>query len=118
MDAPSIQSSSGFGHGVDVAALASTLCELGRVQHLEDLVNAAPLNASAGEESLFRCLFGRDALRMAVDLLDDFPAVARSTLIQLARLQGVRDNPRGEEEPGRILHEHRYAGDPYARLLK
>ena len=79
---------------------------------------AGPLTASAGEESWFRCLFGRDALRTAIDLLDDFPRLAHSTLIQLARLQGVRDNPRGEEEPGRILHEHRYAHDPYAALLR
>src|SRR5262249_19035145 len=56
--------------------------------------------------------FGRDAIRMAMDLLDDFPAVARSTVLDLARLQGVRHNPRGEEEPGRILHEQRELDDP------
>src|SRR3954467_14918119 len=84
MDAPSLQSNTRSDHDVDVSALTSTLCELGRVQHLEELGRAGPLTASAGEESLFRCLFGRDALRMAADLLDDFPAVVRSTLIQLA----------------------------------
>lgn len=44
---------------------------------------------------------------MAFDLLDDFPAVARTTLIELARRQGVRTHPRSEEQPGRILHEDR-----------
>ena len=37
--------------------------------------------------------------------------------VELARLQGVRHNPRGEEEPGRILHEHRYPDDPHAARL-
>ncbi len=103
--------------GIDLAALQDTLCELGRVERLELLGTQGPLLASAGLESLFHCVFGRDSLRMALDLLDDCPAVARSTLVELARLQGVRDNPRGEEEPGRILHEHRYPGDPYAARL-
>jgi glycogen debranching enzyme len=54
---------------------------------------------------------------MALDLLEDFPAVAHATLVELARLQGVRDNPRGEEEPGRILHEFRHPDDPHAVRL-
>jgi glycogen debranching enzyme len=73
---------------------------------------AGPLVGSLGKESLFNCLFGRDAIRTAMDLLDDFPQVARATLLDLARLQGVRVHPRAEEEPGRILHEHREPDDP------
>ena len=38
---------------------------------------------------------------MALDLLDDFPRVAEATLLELAALQGVRHDPRAEEEPGR-----------------
>jgi glycogen debranching enzyme len=105
------------GSGIDVDALTETLCELGRVRRLERLGARGPLMASAGAHSLFHCLFGRDSLRMALDLLDDFPAVARATLLELARLQGVRHNPRGEEEPGRILHEHRFPDDPHAARL-
>jgi glycogen debranching enzyme len=97
--------------------IEAVLCELGRVERLADLGTNGPLLASAGAESLFHCLFGRDSIRMALDLLDDFPAVARSTLVELARLQGVRDNPRAEEEPGRILHEHRHPDDPHAIRL-
>jgi glycogen debranching enzyme len=99
------------GTRIDRAALERTLCQLGRVERLEDLGRAGPLLASAGAESLFHCLFGRDAIRMALDLLDDFPAVARATLLELARLQGVRNTPRAEEEPGRILHEDRPPDD-------
>ncbi len=102
----------GLRRGVDVDELIDTLCELGRVDRLSDLGANGPLLASAGVNSLFHCLFGRDAIRMAMDLLDDFPAVARSTLLELARLQGVCHNPRGEEEPGRMLHEHRELDDP------
>ena len=102
---------------IDPTDLARTLCDLGRVRHLSDLGGEGPLVASAGAESLFHCLFGRDSIRMAMDVLEDFPAVARATLIELARLQGVQHNPRAEEEPGRMLHEHRAASDPHAARL-
>ncbi|MBV9171987.1 MAG: hypothetical protein JOZ81_18085 [Chloroflexi bacterium] len=97
--------------------LTEVLCELARVEHLADLGINGPLLASAGADSLFHCLFGRDAIRMAMDLLDDFPSVARSTLVELARLQGVQTNPNSEEEPGRILHEFRRPEDPHAIRL-
>jgi glycogen debranching enzyme len=101
----------------DLEALVQTLCELGRVDCLHDLGTRGPLVASAGAHSLFHCLFGRDAIRMGMDLLDDFPQVARTTLLELARLQGVKHNVRGEEEPGRILHEHRHPQDVHATAL-
>ena len=101
----------------DGSALARVLCELGRVDQLSDLGTRGPLLASAGAHSLFHCLFGRDAIRMAMDLLDDFEAVSHATLIDLARLQGVTENPRAEEEPGRILHEFRAPDDLHAVRL-
>lgn len=98
---------------IDTDVLAKTLASLGKVEQLADLGRGGPLLASAGECSLFHCLFGRDAIRMALDLLDDWPAVARATIVELARLQGVRRDARAEEEPGRILHEDRPADDPH-----
>lgn len=106
-----------YVEGIHVDALVAVLSELGRVARLADLGKNGPLLASAGSDSLFHCLFGRDSLYMARDLLDDFPAVARATLLELARLQGVTDNPRSEEEPGRILHEFRAPDDPIALTL-
>jgi glycogen debranching enzyme len=89
------------------------------VRRLDDLGTRGPLDASLGRTSLYACLFGRDALRMALDLLDDFPEVTRTTLRHLTRLQGVRYERRSEEEPGRILHEYRAARDPrYAELAQ
>jgi glycogen debranching enzyme len=96
---------------IDRTLLDRTLCHLGQVDRLADLGRAGPLLASAGVDSLFHCLFGRDSIRMAFDLLDDFPAVAEASLLTLARLQGVRVHPLGEEEPGRILHEDRPPDD-------
>jgi glycogen debranching enzyme len=103
--------------GIQLDALVGVLCEVGRVEHLAELGGNGPLLASAGRHSLFHCLFGRDAIRMALDLLDDFPAVAHATLFELARLQGVADNPRADEEPGRIVHEFRHPDDPHAIRL-
>ena len=102
---------------IDLNKLASTLCDLGEVESLRDLGARGPMRASAGKTSLFHCLFGRDFIRMALDLLEDFPEVARTTLLALAKLQGVRTSARSEEEPGRFIHEHRQPDDPHAVRL-
>ena len=103
--------------GITAESVGRYLCRLGHVRRLEDLGKRGPLDASLGPRSLYACLFGRDALRMALDLLDDFPAVAYSTILRLTQLQGVRFHGRSEEEPGRILHEYRGVKDPrYAEL--
>ncbi|MDQ3810960.1 MAG: hypothetical protein M3336_11775 [Chloroflexota bacterium] len=104
-------------HGISLDALVRVLCELGRVERLGDLGSNGPLLASAGAHSLFHCLFGRDAIRMASDLLEDFPSVAHATLLELARLQGVSHDSQAEEEPGRMLHEFRHPDDPHAISL-
>jgi glycogen debranching enzyme len=57
----------------------------------------------------FHCLFGRDALVTALQLLPWRPDVARATLGALAARQGVRDDPLTGEEPGKIGHEFRPA---------
>ncbi len=66
----------------------------------------------------YEALFGRDSLRVALNLLERYPALARSTLIALAELQGVTIDDRSEEEPGRIVHEVRDPKtDPVAQDL-
>ena len=55
----------------------------------------------------YETLFGRDSLRVALDLIDKFPKLARTTLLVLAQLQGTTTNEASEEEPGRIVHEVR-----------
>lgn len=59
----------------------------------------------------YEALFGRDSLRVAMDLMSFFPRLARTTLIELAKLQGTRYDAASEEEPGRIIHESRSPHD-------
>ena len=60
----------------------------------------------------FHCLFGRDSLITALQVLPARPEVARATLDALAARQGVRFDPLTLEEPGKIGHEFRDAPPP------
>lgn len=66
---------------------------------------------------LYEVIFGRDSLRVAIDLISSYPELARTTVRELARLQGLGDNPDREEELGRIVHEVREPDDPIAERL-
>jgi len=59
-----------------------------------------------GDPGRFNTLFGRDSLIFALQVLSGRPDVAAATLRALAALQGQRDDPETDEEPGKILHEH------------
>lgn len=90
----------------DLAALFSTgLADLDHLL-LADAAAPADLFAAAGAP-WYLTLFGRDSLwtaRFALPLGTD---LAMGTLRTLARRQGVRANPKTEEEPGKIAHEIR-----------
>jgi len=64
----------------------------------------------------FANLFGRDSLISAWQTLSIDPAIAAATLRVLASLQGTRFDPKSEEEPGKILHEHRFELDSRKQL--
>jgi glycogen debranching enzyme len=67
-------------------------------------------NVVAAGAPWFMTVFGRDSLLTAwMALLVDHE-LARGVLHTLARFQGTDVDPRTEEEPGRILHEMRFAG--------
>lgn len=70
-----------------------------------------------GHLRLYEAVFGRDSLRVAIDLLSSYPELARSTVIKLAELQGTEFNTEREEEPGKILHEARSHEDAVAQKL-
>ena len=55
----------------------------------------------------FMTLFGRDSVIASLQALPFLPELAATTLRTLARHQGTRDDPRRDEEPGKILHELR-----------
>jgi glycogen debranching enzyme len=65
-----------------------------------------------GDPGRFHALFGRDSLITALQVLPERPDVARATLRALAALQGNRDDPDTDEEPGKILHEYRPHAEP------
>ena len=65
-----------------------------------------------GDPGRFHALFGRDSLITALQVLPERPDVARATLRALAALQGRRDDPETDEEPGKILHEYRPQAEP------
>lgn len=65
--------------------------------------SAAPVHA--GDPGRFHALFGRDSAIVSLQLLPVRPDVARATLRALASLQGTVDDPRTDEEPGKIVHE-------------
>lgn len=62
----------------------------------------------ASNGAIFKsAFFGRDAIEVCEHLIDVRPDVVRATIVRLAELQGQRVDPRTEEEPGKIHHEHR-----------
>lgn len=63
------------------------------------------------DRRLYQTLFGRDSLIVAMMLKDISPELLRATVLSLAKLQGVEDNQRREEEPGKIVHEVRLEDD-------
>jgi glycogen debranching enzyme len=60
-----------------------------------------------GDPGRFHALFGRDSLICALQVLPARPEVAAATLRALAALQGREEDADTDEEPGKILHEHR-----------
>lgn len=66
---------------------------------------------------LYEVVFGRDSLRVAIDLISSYPELARTTVLRLAELQGIQTNTAREEEPGKIVHEARDETDPIAQDL-
>jgi glycogen debranching enzyme len=65
--------------------------------------SAEPVGAD--DPGRFHALFGRDSAIVSLQVLPARPDVARATLRALAGLQGSREDPETEEEPGKIVHE-------------
>lgn len=101
-------------NGPSVASLAFDVSAKTSVASDESPLNA-PTELSAPEHlRLYEVVFGRDSLRVAIDLISSYPELARATVLRLAELQGVETNIPRDEEPGKIVHEARDADDPLA----
>jgi glycogen debranching enzyme len=84
-----------------------TVRDLERVLSPEGWPFASSESVGADDPGRFHALFGRDSLITSLQLLPSRSDVARATLRTLAGLQGVRDDPDTDEEPGKIVHEYR-----------
>lgn len=73
---------------------------------------ASSLPLDGQDQGRFHALFGRDSLIFSLQVLPARPDVARATLRVLARLQGQREDPETDEEPGKIVHEYRPHAEP------
>lgn len=105
------------------------LLRLTRSNRTDDIGSSGPSIASLAMESglqearppehlrLYEVVFGRDSLRVAIDLINSYPRLAHSTVLTLAALQGTTYDMNREEEPGRIVHEARDSNDPIAQRL-
>jgi tetratricopeptide (TPR) repeat protein len=106
----------------ELPSTIEALMRLTNVDRPEDIgtngpsVAAKVMQPNEGVEALrkFEVLFGRDALRVALDLADQYPRLLRTTILALTQLQGMEYDRAREEEPGRIIHEHR---DPASDLI-
>lgn len=74
---------------------------------LDDLLSPEGWPYASSGTGRFHCLFGRDSLITALQVLPSRPAVARATLAALAARQGRRHDPLTLEAPGKIGHEFR-----------
>jgi glycogen debranching enzyme len=75
------------------------------VPGLDPLLSPAGWPYASDEPGRFHALFGRDSAIAALEVLPARPDVARATLRALAALQGSREDPEIDEEPGKIVHE-------------
>lgn len=106
-------------YGPSVASLAFDVSMKTSVEPGEsplDHANGAPIAEMPAPEHLrlYEVVFGRDSLRVAIDLISSYPELARSTVLRLAELQGIITDQAREEEPGKIVHEARDPDDPLA----
>ena len=92
-----------LGLAVDQALADLAALQIRDVEHPDRVVVAAGA-------PWFMTLFGRDSLLTAWMCLPFDALLAPGVLLTLAELQGRRDDPVAEEEPGKILHELRRRG--------
>jgi glycogen debranching enzyme len=92
-----------------VRTLRSSVRDLGALQ-IQDPEHPERRVVAAGAP-WFMALFGRDALLSSWMALPVDPTLALGTLQTLARYQGAKEDPRTEEQPGRILHEVRLGAE-------
>jgi glycogen debranching enzyme len=93
-------------------ALDRTYEDLGSLRIFDEGHPDRPPAVAAGAP-WFMTIFGRDALLTSYMTLMLDRSLALGTLLTLADLQGEREDPLTEEEPGKIMHELRAGVDAH-----
>ena len=93
-----------------------TLDDLGALRIFEGDHGDSPVVAAGAP--WFMTLFGRDSLITSWMALPVDPLLGLSTVRLLARLQGTKEVPATDEQPGRILHEVRAGETPSLSLAE
>jgi len=121
-----VRSYSSLPRPTDKPSSLRELYRLTSASNDEEVGSAGPAVAALAAESdttipehqgLYSAVFGRDSLRVAIDLVHHYPKLAQATILALAKVQGTTHNTHREEEPGRIIHEARDPHDPIAQEL-
>jgi glycogen debranching enzyme len=64
----------------------------------------------ASIEGSYDTVFGRDSAVIGLSLVEKQPKLAKNIIMSLATRQGISDDPKSEENPGKIHHEERTEG--------
>lgn len=96
------------------ALLARSAADLGALRIFDPAHPHLPVIAAGAP--WYMTVFGRDSILTAWMSLIIDPSLARGVLETLARFQGERVDDRSEEEPGKILHEMRFAASDAGSL--
>src|SRR5712691_1841397 len=95
----------------NLSNIALTL--LGRLTAPEGWPMASMPPSSDEPNGHYACLFGRDSLITALQVLPARPAMARAVLEALGNRRGRKMDMASHEEPGKILHEDRIEALPW-----
>ena len=95
----------------------SALGSLDALLSPEGWPHASSLPQDDLDSGRYHALFGRDSAITSLQVLPERPEVARATLRALAALQGTNEDPATDEEPGKIVHEHRRELNEHLRSL-
>jgi glycogen debranching enzyme len=75
---------------------------------MRTVTSKSGLGVYASSDAIFKgAVFGRDSLTVAEDLMCISPKLVRQIFLTLASFQGEAYDHVSEEEPGKIIHEHR-----------
>jgi len=75
---------------------------------LKTVTSKTGLGVYASSDAIFKgAVFGRDSLTVAEDIMLTHPKLVKQIFLTLASFQGEKYDSTTEEEPGKIVHEHR-----------